>query len=264
MLEAEIKGKLPEVQRREDILTSNVFGLLKYVRNNIPVLSILDHAKTLCGRKFRDCINVKLEDYEVKEYCFWERLGIYGEPDLIIKFKRRDGVGGELSLCVEVKYYGVKNGEGEDDQLRRYFQGMTDSLNESRFLGIIYLTKYPSSEELKDSLKCIKDKCLGEATNKLFQLRWFEVTSALDKCSLKLTDDYDKNIVKDIVGYLKHKNFVEFTGFTFPKDRQEQCFRTSDRFYLVATTHFTGFSYTRNDFNTKVIGKIYYRGRNEQ
>ena len=260
MLEAEIKGKLPEVQNREDVLTSNVFGLLKFVRNNIPILSILNRAKSHCGRKFRECINVKLEDYEVKEYSFWERLGVYGEPDLIIKFERKDGVGGELSLCVEVKYYSVKSGEGEDDQLRRYFQGMITNFNESRFLGIIYLTKYPSSEELKDSLKCIKDKRLGEATNKLFQLRWFEVTSALEECILKLQDDYDKDIVKDIVGYLKHKNFVEFTGFAFQKDRQEHCFKTTDRFYLIDKTDFTGFYFTRNDFNIKVIGKIYYGG----
>jgi hypothetical protein len=39
MLQAELHGKLPEVERKEDVLTSNVFGMIKYIH---PGKSILE------------------------------------------------------------------------------------------------------------------------------------------------------------------------------------------------------------------------------
>ncbi len=165
MIQAELQGKLSTIENSEDVLTSNVFGLLQYLPKDI-LSTILSNAKTLSGKR----IEFELENY-IPEYIFWENIGGYGEPDLLIRFRNKDK--DELVLCIEIKYYSSKSGEGENDQLKRYFEALSISSKEkSHFLGVVYLTKYPSRKELEDSLYQIKQKGLDEAEEKLFQLRW--------------------------------------------------------------------------------------------
>ncbi len=85
MIEAEINGKLGEVENKEDVLTSNVFGLLKYIHNNRILVKILENAKNIDGRRFQDCINVDLNKLDF-QIIFWKNLAGFGEPDLLIKF----------------------------------------------------------------------------------------------------------------------------------------------------------------------------------
>ena len=139
MIEAEIKGKLPEVENKEDVLTSSTFGMLKYISDNSVLINILKYAQTINEKSFHDCIDVNLLDYQA-EYVFWPTLPEYGEPDLLIVFRGENGR--ELQLCIEVKYYSSKSGEGENDQLRRYFEALdlNATANDTTFLGIVYLT----------------------------------------------------------------------------------------------------------------------------
>lgn len=247
MIQAELHGKLFEIENSEDVLTSNIFGLLKYLPNDV-FLNILDHAKTLSGKK----IEFDLKSY-IPEFIFWENIKGYGEPDLIIKFRNK--VGHELILCIEVKYYSSKSGDGENDQLKRYFEALSISSKEkSCFLGVVYLTKYPSRKELEDSLYHIKQKELDDAEEKLFQLRWFEITKSLENYNGVL-NRHENLILKDLIKYLKYKNFVEFTGFSF----QSKDFNFStDHFYVLDHQEFKGFSFLKQDFNIEVNEKITY------
>ena len=247
MIQAELHGKLSEIKNSEDVLTSNIFGLLKYLPNDI-LLNILDHAKTLSGKK----IELDLKSY-IPEFIFWENIKGYGEPDLIIKFHNK--VGHELILCIEIKYYSSKSGDGDNDQLKRYFEALSISSKEkSSFLGVVYLTKYPSRKELEDSLYYIKQKELDDAEEKLFQLRWFEITKSLENYNGVLNRHEDL-IVKDLIEYLKYKNFVEFTDFTF----QSKDFNFSpDHFYFIDYKEFKGFSFLKQDFNIGVNETIIY------
>ena len=247
MIQAELHGKLSEIKNSEDVLTSNIFGLLKYLPNDI-LLNILDHAKTLSGKK----IEFDLKSY-IPEFIFWENIKGYGEPDLIIKFRNK--VGHELILCIEIKYYSSKSGDGDNDQLKRYFEALSISSKEkSSFLGVVYLTKYPSRKELEDSLYYIKQKELDDSEEKLFQLRWFEITKSLENYNGVLNRHEDL-IVKDLIEYLKYKNFVEFTDFTF----QSKDFNFSpDRFYFIDYKEFKGFSFLKQDFNIGVNETIIY------
>ena len=247
MIQAELHGKLLEIENSEDILTSNVFGLLKYLPHDV-FLNILNRAETLSGRKF----DFDLKGY-IPEFIFWENIEGYGEPDLIIKFHNKDGY--ELILCIEIKYYSSKSGEGDNDQLRRYFEALTVSTKEkSHFLGVVYLTKYPSRKELEDSLKHIKERKLDDTDEKLFQLRWFEITKSLQEYHGKLNGS-EKLILEDLIRYLKHKNFVEFTKFSF---QAEEFDLPRDQFYILDYLEFKGFSFSKENFDTKINEKIIY------
>ncbi len=253
MIQAELKGKLPEVENSEDVLTSNIFGLLKYVSKDV-FLEILSHAKTLSEKKFLDCVEHKLVNYNF-EFTFWENIDGFGEPDLIVKFK--DETGHELVLCIEVKYYSSKSGEEDNDQLRRYFEGLTLPKSKSDFLGVIYLTKYPSRKELEDSLKCIEQQGLIGAEDKLFQLRWFEITKAIEDYNKESLSKHERLILDDLLLYLKKKNFVEFTEFSF---QTKEFNDFSDTFYESHFQKFDGFTFQNSDFDYNLNKNIIYGG----
>lgn len=247
-----MKGKIPQVQDMEDVLTSNVFGLLKYVTGNDVLLKILGYAKTLSAKSLLDCVDFNLKTY-TPEFLFWEQIGSYGEPDLIINFKKEDQP--DLILCVEVKYYSSKSGDGDDDQLRRYFEGMLEyaSIFKSAFLGVIYLTKYPSRREVSESLAYIAEKGVTDAEDKLFQLKWFEIAEAIESQDLRLLRARDRMILEDLLAYLRHKNLISFSKFSFrsvPFDLEP------DRFY--ESFEFKGFTFLRTDFEAPIANKVFY------
>jgi len=250
MIQAEMKGKVPEVEGMEDVLTSNVFGLLRYVHNPAVLFRILDQARTLSGRRLTECVGSDLSSYS-PEFLFWEQVGAVGEPDLIIRFRKAGKP--DLILCVEIKYYSPKSGEGDDDQLRRYFEGVSEvaSLSASTFLGIVYLTKHPSRKELIDSLRLIQEKGVMDPEDKLFQLKWAEVTEALGDADLAQLSDSERMILADLRDYLRYKNLVGFSRFSF--DSMAFDF-APEKFY--ESNRFSGFSFLKEDFvvDTQVIG----------
>jgi hypothetical protein len=256
VFEAEIKGKIPEIENMEDILTSTVFGLLKYISEKKVLLSIINQAKTISDEKFQDCCDIDLFKY-TPEIIFWKNIPIYGEPDLIIKFKFPNKP--ELLLCIEVKYYSSKSGEGEDDQLGRYFEALDQTAFETdaQFLGIIYLTKYPATEELKDTLQYIEQKGFINFKRKIFHLSWFEITTTIKEFDKSILKERDKMIIDDLLEYLQYKNLVEFTTFSFLK---KDFLIEPDTFYLIDKTkkEFSGFSFQRKDFNYQIHEKIIY------
>jgi hypothetical protein len=52
MIDAELNGKVPEVQNREDILTSNYFSLIKYCTMRTFSHTFLSAARSLKGEQF--------------------------------------------------------------------------------------------------------------------------------------------------------------------------------------------------------------------
>lgn len=256
MFEAEIKGKIPEIENMEDILTSTVFGLMKYVSEKKFLLNIINQAKTIFDESLEDCCTIDLYNY-TPEIIFWKKIPVFGEPDLIIKFHTPDKP--DVLLCIEVKYYSLKTGEGEDDQLVRYFEALdlAASYTDSIFLGIIYLTKYPVRKELMDTLHYIKMKGFSNFEKKLFHLRWFEITNTIKEFDTSVLNEQDGLILKDILEYLIYKNLVEFTTFSFLK---KNFFIEPDNFYFIDRTKnkFKGFSFQRLDFNCQFGKKIIY------
>jgi hypothetical protein len=140
MLYAELHGKLdlnaPDLEKREDILTSTVFGTL-LVSGDVDVLvAWLSSAKRL-GTGRRLLLHVPLLDVRVNEleYWFWPSLS-EGQPDIMFR------IGSDL-LVVEAKFGSTKSqhkrytsdveGETESapDQLLRQWRSL--QLNAPRF-----------------------------------------------------------------------------------------------------------------------------------
>ena len=82
-IKAEIHGKISSkgtniTDTLEDLLTSNVFQLLRYMSLEKGLMLVLNEATNIHGDKF-----TLLEDISEAEFCFWEKF--YNcEPDLLI------------------------------------------------------------------------------------------------------------------------------------------------------------------------------------
>ena len=91
MLQAMLHGKLsPEEERLEDLLTSNIFGLLKYLPCELILLPFLSLSRNPLSS------NAYLKDWLkdvscVEKWEFWKTLNFEGcylcEPDLIIHLR---------------------------------------------------------------------------------------------------------------------------------------------------------------------------------
>ena len=229
MIQAELKGKVPEVENKEDVLTSNVFGLIKYLPPKEGLLKILEAAKDYSDNRKTLPDNLRkqdiiLENYVSIDYLFWEKSSKHGEPDLILILKSSDLNMKDLMVCIEVKYLSEKSREGEYDQLMDYCLSLESKKSrktynnkdvanfDGLFLGLIYLTYFSQYRSVQESLKQIKKKGLIDFEKKLYELRWNEITKILSE--IKSENKYINKIHNDLVLLLQKKNFVDFKGFS--------------------------------------------------
>lgn len=112
MIEALLHGKLSrEQENMEDVLTSNVFGLLRYVQPNEGLLPFLAQAETPDGRKpLGGLVHVTDIACEEVAYLFWptnREKWPSCEPDVVIRVSfphRRPAI-----ISVEAKYHSGKS-----------------------------------------------------------------------------------------------------------------------------------------------------------
>jgi hypothetical protein len=129
MLDALVSGKLShEQENMEDVLTSAVFGSLKYVAPHEGLLRWLGEANTLEGARPASAI----PDPVYVEYQFWPRWYESGcvacEPDLALTIRVADG--SIWLVCIEAKYrsgkssLAVDDAEAPNDQLAREWDNL--------------------------------------------------------------------------------------------------------------------------------------------
>jgi len=233
LLEAELKGKLPEVENYEDVLTSNVFGTIKYLPFEEGLLPILSEAVNHGTEDdfltyFKSKYDLDLSEYKIGEILFWPSSEEYGKPDLVIILESICSENPNLILGIEVKYQSHKSGSGEEkDQLKRYFESLqnnrssyneiSDKYLEGEFLGIIYLTSYNAKEEIEESISYIENlHHNGEVREKFFRMRWKDLTRLFKEKEAK---SFSSNrIYNDIYRLLDKKNLKEFEGIPRPKE----------------------------------------------
>lgn len=115
MLMALLRGKLSREQENlEDILTSNVFGLLKYLPPEEGLFPFLSHAQTLDGRR---PLEGAVSGAEV-EYQFWPWYAEEDcngcEPDVELRILWPNGR--KMRVFVECKYLSGKSSEEDTGQ----------------------------------------------------------------------------------------------------------------------------------------------------
>ncbi|KJS87831.1 MAG: hypothetical protein JM58_03030 [Peptococcaceae bacterium BICA1-8] len=91
MIQAVLEGKSLGYEYTEDILTSTVFGTLKYLRPDMILIPFIESAflyndkRTTLWEKLNS-EGIELRCYREVEYVFWTWNQDYGEPDLILIF----------------------------------------------------------------------------------------------------------------------------------------------------------------------------------
>jgi len=227
MIQGFLRGKIPEVERMEDALTSAVFGRLRYLAPQSVLIPSLGQAVDCVSNQYLSdylkALSIYLNDYNEADIVFWPRMAELGEPDLMIILSSSNHDVQELLLVVEVKYKSPKSGTGENDQLRRYFEAVTHHLKRfdndriSNFAGrvgpIVYLTEFSAAEEIQASQKEI-DLKLGYSAYPIFNLRWSSIYKSL--LEVGETDQSGKLVIEDLISLLSYLNLQHFTGISSP------------------------------------------------
>lgn len=231
LIHAELRGKLGSDasrahERSEDLLTSAMFGRLRYLRPEIGLFPIIAAARQveisdshLSVKRRRDWISLdQVCSYDVE---FWPRLGGRAEPDILVRLNCANGVVLH-TIIIEVKLWSPKSGPkgGEDadvevddesepvtlherDQLAKYWHCLQKMRGEA-MASIIYLTSHatPPETELRESLLHCSNMRLG-------WLSWSEVWRVLKG----IPGESCGPVVEDLLRLLEHKGLSHFRGF---------------------------------------------------
>lgn len=111
MIFAELHGKLGHDyslahDRAEDLLTSTVFQLLRYLPITDGFLPLLRKARSAGGER------LSFEDTDAVELELWPRLGVGCCPDVLLKLIRGSNV--SHAVVIEAKLFAGKTGRGID------------------------------------------------------------------------------------------------------------------------------------------------------
>ena len=226
---AEIYGKISSSgsnisDRREDLLTSDVFGCLRYIPFEKGFQKILTRAQLYTDQK--KLLGIKNSDENVSVE-FWPRLENNSEPDVLIR-------NGNHLLMIEVKYLSGKTGhyepnqDSEDsteaassDQLARLFRGLMSDKGNCPRRSLIYLTAHrilPKNdiEAGYEELNEASDDTRHEYKDNVYWLSWFEVYKTVGRLldeSSEIQDKYWRIVLSDIKELLNRKGLRQFEGF---------------------------------------------------
>ena len=231
MIQAVLNGKSKGYEYTEDILTSIVFGTLKYLRPDavlIPFIEsafLYDEKRTPLWQKLNS-EGIELRCYREIEYVFWTKHPKKGEPDLILVFKNHIHDDEDFLLVVEAKFKSPKSGTEDKDQLMRYYEAISDDIEQfseplvSGFKGkkgfIVYLTESKAYLDISASNKLLKDKDRDISGN-LFHLRWHQLYKTFEMMYSSYST-YEKSIVDELMAYMDKVGLRDFSGISLPDD----------------------------------------------
>lgn len=220
---AEIHGKISShggnlSDRLEDLLTSDVFGPLRYLPFAEGLQPVLSEARLYSSPDQKLAISDPAKSIKV---YFWPRLE-NSEPDVLVE------CGGHL-LLIEAKYLSGKSGsyDNEDeetaksDQLRREFVDLMQRKNDFSKLSLVYLTadRTMPAEGIKASQRAVQsfrkeDEAIYEQNT--YWLSWYDVRQVIQKLAKeqKSKKNHEKNLIlQDIESLLHRKGLRGFEGF---------------------------------------------------
>lgn len=197
MLSAQLSGKVPiDHEQFEDVLTSNVFGTLRYVPLHTGLIPILSRVTGDDSSELR----ALLEDIDGIKDEFWPWLeewpGHGCEPDVMLRLTSMGQLRG--IVLVEAKYLSGKSsvadphavaGSRPCDQLAREWINVQRLGERERVpVFLLYVTADPALPiaELEETQRDLTRCRLPPA--KLLWLSWFEIARVLDRSQPLLSD----------------------------------------------------------------------------
>jgi hypothetical protein len=220
MLQAQLRGKLRRTQENlEDLLTSSVFGALKYVSSEDGLCTLLGYARAGDSGKLR--LVLADRPFQSVEYQFWRPLKepdcIACEPDVLLEIRTRSG---RLArILIEAKYRSGKSSEALDgadatqppnDQLAREWDNLSSLCSRDDAIPIlVYLTADPSPprQEIEASQRDLTLHHRGRGN--ILWLSWRDCAAALAPI--------DHPMISDLCGMLRDRyGFTRFEGIVVP------------------------------------------------
>ncbi|WNZ28476.1 MAG: hypothetical protein IAX21_07350 [Candidatus Bathyarchaeota archaeon] len=211
MLQAQLRGKLPrDLENMEDLLTSNVFGSIKYIQPEKGLLQILLNSEDSEGNTHTfDFSNIKNVTYH-----FWPWInesGCYGcEPDVYIKIDFENG--SKTLVFVEAKYLSSKSSESDEkkeapyDQLAREYDNLQElAAKENASPIFLYITAdlgYP----MIDYVESVKD--YQRYKQKEMSMQWI----SWRKIPKIFTDAEKDSILHDLVKVIQRLGLTFYEG----------------------------------------------------
>lgn len=197
MIDTEIRGKTPVFENKEDILTSNVFGLLGLMDYKyLPKL--LDHARNLENNALE--FGNLIKGFKVRDLKLWKpfdsQWGKYEEPDVYVEFYNGEET---KTVIIEIKYTSgesIKQSNSQKvGQLKRYIEAAGADY-------LIYLTaSYLSVKNLQeDNL---------EYKGRIFHIHWETLAQKVKEIA-EDEEGIQKNILRKLTDYLDFKGFTSW------------------------------------------------------
>ncbi len=264
---AEVHGKISSTgsninDRMEDLLTSNVFQLLRYLPIQFGILPVLSSAKNSYDEEQRRTFGIPAGVNNVS-YHFWKRFNNW-EPDVFIELKQDQKV--IANIMIEAKYLSGKSGsavyEEEDgvevyvahsDQLEKLWSALkTYSAGTPHYLFYLTMDWVMPIQSLNESIKATSD---DNCRDNIYWLNWQSIHTRLNNIlvdSCTVTSETDLIVIKDIINLLDRKGLKEFSGISIPLVPVLKSFNYFNQIYYddLPALVFTPFQY-------------YYGGQNE-
>ncbi len=219
MLQALIHGRLTrEEEGMEDLLTSNTFGLMKYLPPEVVLLPFLSLAKD--PLRDHSLISWLKGASKLERLRFWPTLAHPDcnscEPDVDIVFLHDDGT--RTWVLIEAKYRSGKSSEATvgtekpTDQLAREFDNLSSIAQQegiARYALVYLTTDYTCPEnELEESADEYKRK--RDLSPNLYWLSWRMLYDVLESA------DYSgPGIIEDLKRLLLNLNLIMFRRLRF-------------------------------------------------
>lgn len=239
---AELHGKIAgpgryPVDSSEDLLTSNVFGAMRYMPPELGIIPFFSTAQCLDGSHFTVGDQVSRVDWSFWPYLDFSR-GNACEPDLVIGFHTTEGL---TIAMVEVKYRSDKSSHPDDeehprDQLARELDSLQALSDPASFLGwptslaitgkaLIYVTQdaVMPRDSIRESLLEYRLKRTADGSDMIYWTSWRTLFRSM-RDSLSDTDnDFYRAVIRDIMSLMSKKSLKGFDGmakpaFDFPYD----------------------------------------------
>ena len=205
----ELHGKIPQNSSfiySEDVLTSTVFGNLRYFSSLFVLNSFLSKAIDLQGNNYSVNFPGKIN------FHFWEKYpsktkALINEPDLILE--DRNSV-----LIIECKYHSPLDetfSENESEymnQLLRYSTIIDEYYPNKKNKNIIFLTL--SDYNVKIPLQKTKQSLSKDIG--LYWLRWEELLPILQQYIKSDISDNEKILVSDLIQFYLRRGLFHFEG----------------------------------------------------
>lgn len=238
----ELHGKIPQNSSfiySEDVLTSTIFGNLRYLSSNSVLISFLSKAINLHKENYSCNLSDKINFHFWNKYSRKKSSQI-NEPDLLLEDK-------ENVLIIECKYHSPLDenySEQETDytnQLLRYSTIIDEYYSDKKIKTIIFLTL-----DNYDYETCFKKTISKLSPNiSLYWLNWESLFPILEEYSKNELPSYEKLLVDDLLQFMKLRNFDYFKGIKQYKSKFNWQY-TNDSNYVFASK-FCSFSWRYKD-----------------